>query len=295
MNTETIILNVDTADKPFSLLHLSTAEMKRCSAESAAEDGWLLVMDKELFFELFSQTRVYDLEQPRSSGAPLLPVLVPGFTYTLHRRHEEGPGDPRTAASGFIATTEHAGTHIDALCHVAEDLCLYGGEKVTFRIQTPTGFTRLGAETIAPLLSRGVLLDVVGYRGVDWITTDQPISRQDLETVYLHQNVTLHEGDVALVRTGNGTRWHDPSGYLRSGGVRADASQWLADQHVRAVSADHISWDTDGRVDPDLGTSLMYEHGANHSCDVLNQPLEVLQKWVNLSPRMERKKDLPHD
>ncbi len=113
-------------------------------------------MDNERFFDLFSHTQVYDLEQPRSSEAPLLPLLVPGFTYTLHRRHEEGTGDPRTAASGFIATTDHAGTHIDALCHVAEDLCLHGGEKVTFRIQTPTGFTRLGAETIAPLLSRGV-------------------------------------------------------------------------------------------------------------------------------------------
>ncbi len=213
-------------------------------------------MDKERFFDLFSHTQVYDLEQPRSSEAPLLPLLVPGFTYTLHRRHEEGTGDPRTAASGFIATTDHAGTHIDALCHVAENLCLHGGEKVTFRIQTPTGFTRLGAETIAPLLSRGVLLDVAGYRGVDWIKADQPVSRQDLEAVCLHQHVTLHEGDVALVRTGNGARWHDPSGYLVSGGVRADASQWLADQHVRAVGADHMSWDTDGRVDPDLGVSL---------------------------------------
>ena len=76
-------------------------------------------MDKERFFDLFSHTQVYDLEQPRSSEAPLLPLLVPGFTYTLHRRHEEGTGDPRTAASGFIATTDHAGTHIDALCHVA--------------------------------------------------------------------------------------------------------------------------------------------------------------------------------
>ncbi len=30
----------------------------------------------------------------------------------------------------------------------------------------------------------------------------------------------------------------------------------LSSQHVRAVGADHMSWDTDGRVDPDLGVSL---------------------------------------
>ena len=213
-------------------------------------------MDNTRFFDLFAHTRVYDLEQPRSSEAPQLPVLIPGFTFTLHLRHEAGTGDPRTAASGFIATTDHAGTHIDALCHVAENLCLYGGEDVTFHIQTPTGFTRLGAETIPPLLSRGVLLDVAGYQGIDWIEADQPVSRQDLEAVCLQQGVTLHAGDVALVRTGNGARWHDPSGYLVSGGVRADASQWLAEQQVRAVGVDHISWDTNGRIDPDLGASL---------------------------------------
>jgi hypothetical protein len=48
-------------------------------------------MNNERFFDLFTHLQVYDLEQPRSSEAPL-PVLVPGFTYTLHRRHEEGTG-----------------------------------------------------------------------------------------------------------------------------------------------------------------------------------------------------------
>ncbi|GHO55746.1 cyclase family protein [Ktedonobacter robiniae] len=213
-------------------------------------------MDNEPFFDFFTRTQIYDLEQPRSSEAPLLPLLVPGFTYTLHRRHEEGTGDPRTAASGFLATTDHAGTHIDALSHVAENLCLHGGEKVTYRIQTPTGFTRMGAETIAPIFCRGVLLDVAGYRGVEWISADQPVTRQEVEAVCLHQQVTLHEGDVALIRTENGARWHNPSDYLSSGGVRADASQWFADQQVRAVGADHLSWDTDGRIDPEWGMSL---------------------------------------
>jgi len=213
-------------------------------------------MDNEHFFDLFTHTHVYDLEQPRSSESPLLPLLVPRFTYTLHRRHEEGTKDPCTAASGFIATTDHAGTHIDALSHIAEDLSLYGGEKVTSHVQTPTGFTKMGAETIAPILCRGVLLDIAGYRGVDWINGDQPVTRQEVEAVCLHQQVTLHEGDVALIRTGNGARWYDPSGYLSGGGVRADASQWFADQQIRAVGADHLSWDTDVRMDPVWGMSL---------------------------------------
>ena len=106
------------------------------------------------------------------------------------------------------------------------------------------------------MVNRGVLLDVAGYRGADWIEADQPVIRQDLEAVSRYQDVTMQQGDVVLVRTGNGARWKDPTAYLASGGVRADASQWLADQQVNAVGADHIAWDTVGVVDRDLGVSL---------------------------------------
>lgn len=213
-------------------------------------------MEKLQLFDFASHLRIYDLEQPRYFGAPILPVHAPGFVYTLHRRHEPGLGEARTSASGFIYTAEHSGTHIDALCHQAEDLYLYGRQKVTSQLQTSTGFTELGVETIVPMVNRGVLLDVAGYRGADWIEADQPVIRQDLEAVSRYQDVTIQQGDVVLVRTGNGARWKDPAAYLASGGVRADASQWLADQQVKAVGADHIAWDTVGVVDRDLGVSL---------------------------------------
>ncbi|HEY7417415.1 MAG TPA: cyclase family protein [Ktedonobacteraceae bacterium] len=213
-------------------------------------------MDKEQLFNFFSHARVYDLEQLRYAGAPIHPGHAPGYVYTLYRRHEEGLGEARTSASGFVYTSEHSGTHIDALSHQAEDLYLYGKKKVTARLQTATGFTELGVETITPMLSRGVLLDVARYRGVEWIEADQPITRQDLEDVCQQQKVVLQQGDVVLVRTGSGARWKDPKGYLSSGGVSADASQWLADQQVKAVGADNVAWDMLGVFDPDLHVSL---------------------------------------
>ncbi len=213
-------------------------------------------MDKEQLFDFFSQARVYDLEQPRYAGAPVHPAHAPGYIYTLHRHHEEGLGEARTSASGVVYAAEHSGTHIDALSHQAENLHLHGGRKVTARLQTATGFTELGVETIAPMLSRGVLLDVARYRGVDLIEADQPITRQDLEDTCERQQVALRQGDVVLVRTGNGVRWQYPAAYLASAGVNAEASQWLADLHVKAVGADNMAWDTPGVVDPDLHVSL---------------------------------------
>lgn len=204
----------------------------------------------------FSSFRVYDLEQPRSFEAPIFPSHAPGFVYSLHRRHEQGAGQARTSASGTIFMAEHSGTHIDALCHQAEDMHLYGGQAVTSEIQTPTGFTALGVETIPPLLARGVLFDVARAKSVERIESGNPITAADLQATAQAENVTLRKGDVALVRTGNGALWHDAPAYLRAGGMSADASSWLASVGVRAVGADNVAWDEVGMIDPDLKVSL---------------------------------------
>jgi kynurenine formamidase len=203
-----------------------------------------------------SNQHVYDLEQPRYFGAPIFPSHAPGYFYTLHRHHERGMGEVRTSASGFMYTAEHSGTHIDALCHQAENLHLYGGREVDASIQTPHGFTELGVETIAPLITRGVLLDIARHRGVDHIGAGNPIKLDELEAAAQKQGVSVDEGDVVLVRTGNGALWQDPTTYLQAGGVSGSVSQWLASRGVRAVGADNAAWDEVGVVDPDLKVTL---------------------------------------
>lgn len=203
-----------------------------------------------------SNARIYDLEQPRYFGAPIYPGHAPGYVYTLHRHHEQGMAETRTSASGFMYTTEHSGTHIDALCHQAEDLHLYGGREINPGIQTSQGFTELGAETIAPIMTRGVLLDMARHRGVDRIGVGNPIQRDELEAAAQNSGISISEGDVVLLRTANGALWEDPATYLQAGGVSAGASSWLASKGVRAVGADNVAWDEVGVVDPDLQVSL---------------------------------------
>ncbi len=201
-------------------------------------------------------TRIYDLEQPRYFGAPTFPAHAPGLVYTLHRRHEYGLPEARTSASGSFYSTEHSGTHIDALCHQAENLHLYGGRAVDARVQTSTGFTELGVETIAPFLNRGVLLDVARHRGIERIVEGQPVTQAELEATAQTQGVTVAAEDVVLIRTGNGAVWNDPGEYLRAGGIHTDASSWLAEQRVKAVGADNVAWDENDFVDPEMKVTL---------------------------------------
>ncbi len=205
---------------------------------------------------LLAACRVYDLEQPRYHGIPNAAPHAPGFVYMLHRRHESGTGEDRTSASGMIVSPEHAGTHIDALCHQAENMRMYGGVEIDSKIQTSTGFTELGADTIAPMLGRGVLLDVAANQGVERLPDERLISAHELQQVAKSQGTSIREGDVVLVRIGNGAAWHDPDAYLRGAGMVASASQWLADLKVRAVGADNVAWDLPDLFDAEMGMTL---------------------------------------
>jgi len=196
--------------------------------------------------------RVFDLEQPRYHGAPMHPGHVPpGFTYVLHRRHEVQSATPdgRTASSGTLITSDHAGTHIDALCHQAVGLRLCGGVDAP-AAATSFGYRELGVETIEPIVARGWLIDLGTVEPERWIGLDEV--RRSADT----QGVRPAAGDVVLVRTGAGARWDDPERYLRAAGMKGEVSQWLADTRVVAVGADNMAWDRASGDDPDTGVFL---------------------------------------
>jgi kynurenine formamidase len=196
--------------------------------------------------------KTFDLEQPRWSGAPIHPGHnPPGFSYLLHRRHEAramGP-DGRSGSAGTLITSEHAGTHIDALCHQAVDLKLCGGVDAA-AASTAFGYSELGVETIEPIVARGWLIDLGVVEPGRWIGLDEVCGAAEA------QGVRPEAGDVVLVRTGNGRNWNDEALYLRASGMTGAVSRWLAGLGVKAVGADNMAWDFSGGNDPELGISL---------------------------------------
>lgn len=199
--------------------------------------------------------RVFDLEHPRQFGDPVHPPHRPGTLFTLHRRHEPGFEEARTSASGMIFTAEHAGTHIDALSHQAVDMTLFGGVRVSPEVQTPTGFTRLGIDTVPPIVARGVMLDLAALRG-NPLAERTLVSAAELEEAQQAQQSEIGAGDVVLVRTGNDLAWGTPDRYLNGPGISGEASEWLAGRGVLAVGADNVAWDLPGYVDDRLKVSL---------------------------------------
>ncbi len=207
--------------------------------------------------------KVYDLEQPRSAGMPVHPAHRPGYLYQLHRRHKDGydprRGGPRSSASGILVMMEHTGTHIDALSHQAADLHLYGGIEVTPQVETPKGFTVHGIEMMAPIVTRGVLLDVCVVKGQDPLPPHYRITAADLEAAARRVGVTVRQGDALLVRTGYGKVWGDEARYLEAAGVGREGSEWAAEHRVQCAGCDNMTWDETEERDPATG-GMLFAH-----------------------------------
>jgi kynurenine formamidase len=232
--------------------------------------------------ETLIKARVFDLEQPRFAGMPVHPAHKPGYFYGLHRRHRDSykpqKFGPRSGSSGVLTMMEHSGTHIDALCHQASDLKFFKGIEVE-QVERADGYSQLGAETIRPILARGVLLDVAKWKNVDRLPPNYGITAEDLDGCARDQRVEVRAGDVLIVRTGFGACWTDEARYLSAAGVTKSANIWAAERKVIAVGADNMAWDSMEEKDPETNmmlfghVHLLVTHGI-HIIENLN--LEIL-------------------
>jgi kynurenine formamidase len=201
-----------------------------------------------------------DLAHPLHRGMPVSPNHPP-FQMTLMRRHGDMVRpDGGSAANEIIVTGGHVGTHLDALGHVSHDGLLHGGAEAA-AAQSHMGLSVLGIDTVAPILTRGVLLDVAAVHGVDSLKAGHEITAGELDDAARAAGVSPGEGDAVLIRTGWATHWDSPDVFrgLEAGtpGPGEEAARWLADRKVRVAGAETIAFEV---IRPGAGHSVLPVH-----------------------------------
>ncbi|MEU8367404.1 cyclase family protein [Micromonospora tulbaghiae] len=213
---------------------------------------------------------IYDLGRRLTAGMPQSPNH-PAFGLTLPRRHGDMVrADGGSAANDLLVMGTHVGTHVDALAHVSQDGRLHGGADAA-AAQVGGRFDELGVHTVAPMVRRGVLLDVPAALGVQSCEPGYEITPADLDAAVSRQGTPVGAGDVVLIRSGWGRLFDhaDRNQYIGkdSGvpGVGADGATWLAQRGVHAAGADTIAFEC---LPPGKGHStlpahriLLVEHG----------------------------------
>jgi len=144
-------------------------------------------------------------------------------------------------AEDTVVMPLNIGTHVDALCHAWYDDRLYSGY-LGSTLRSATGASRLGVDKMPPVVTRGVLLDLVRLRG-RLLTDPEVITRSDLMKAANASGLHLEPGDAVLIRTG----WLEAQKKVSSPslnsepGIDLDAAQWLADHDVALVGADNFA------------------------------------------------------
>lgn len=133
--------------------------------------------------------------------------------------------------------SDNVGTQIDGLGHITTgaDNHWYNG----FREEDwggDFGIRKADADTIPPIITRAVLVDVAAWKGVDALPSNFAIGPKELEQTLAAQNMDIEPGDAVLIRTGTLRYWgetgadHSRIAQHDSAGLTLAGAKWLVEQ-----------------------------------------------------------------
>lgn len=199
---------------------------------------------------LVKQGKVYDLGVDYDSESFRWPGHSPGAIMTF--RNPEGvfrQGDFKPATdpklnpnkvgwhSCALFISDNVGTQIDGLGHITatKDNHWYNGFKEE-KWGGNFGIRKCDATTIPPIITRGVLIDVAGSRGVEALPSHYEITPEDLKAALQKQKTKINPGDTVMIRTGMLKYWgkngsnHDKIKQHDSAGINLAAAKWLVEE-----------------------------------------------------------------
>ena len=169
--------------------------------------------------------------------------VATGTDHEMHKQLWAGGPIPREMgyADDTVVLHLQSATHWDSLCHIFHKGRMYNGYPASEF--TAQGSPRNGTENLkAKLVGRGVLLDIPRSKGVAWLEDGYPITIEDLEAAAEFGRVTVGDGDIVLLRTGQMARCRQQGWGTYAGGDAPGLSfytiPWLAERNVAAVASD---------------------------------------------------------
>ena len=187
------------------------------------------------------------------------------------------------------------GTQIDGFGHVGVDGIHFGGvPREDFA--HPDGLTRFGIESIPPIATRGVLIDMARHFGVETLEPRASFGSADIQAASAAQGVRIGRGDVVLLHMGWLAMEGDPELFVGAQpGIDEEGARWLAELGVVAVGSDSPGLETTGGDGSGgfipVHVALLAEHGVHILESINTSQLAADEAWEFLfvlgAPRFE--------
>lgn len=193
-------------------------------------------------FQLVRAGAVYDLglelgeHVPQGNPGEFVPFSL---TWRATPEGRARRGHAHQFAAEAISGTLHVSTHIDGLAHIAANGRIFGGHDAT-EVRDDHGFLVNGMEHVAPILTRGLVLDIAGLHGLEALPDGHDVSVQDIRAALDAVGEDVRSGDAVLVRTGKIREFYtDAAAYQRGQpGVGVDTAIWLYERGMAVLGTD---------------------------------------------------------
>ena len=196
--------------------------------------------------ELIETGKVYSLGITVGPETPAFPPRGLSITVVQPNQQESArPFGSMTYNDDLFTGWLGIGPQLDGLGHLGED-----GEYYNCNLARDfsgiTGLTRLGIEKVPPIVARGIVLDMAGHFGAEYLEAGRHFSVEDVEAVAESQGTPIREGDVVLFHTGwtDAKLQSDPQAWVSGGpGISEEVATYLAASNVVAAGSD--TWGLD--------------------------------------------------
>ncbi len=209
--------------------------------------------------------KIYEIGQVYEKGMPLFgartyALLSPGApSYSL-------PGSNRIVGNDEFLCAEigQVGTQFDGPGHIGMKVTMADGsvEDVYYNgftgaeMYSPYGLRKLGVENIKPILTRGILIDLAGYKGVPNLPARYEVTLADVRGALARQGLSetdLRPGDALLFRYGWASFWSEPAKYNTDPpGIGLEVARWVAARKASMVGSDQSGTEVLPNPDPNL-------------------------------------------
>jgi hypothetical protein len=214
---------------------------------------------------------IYEPNMPQYGNRPYYITVQPAPT-----PQKEGQG---TAHSDYFnGYLGQMGTQFDALGHQGRVQRMGDGSLKTvyyngFTEEDLTGANRglggleaLGVEHVKPIITRGILIDVAGYKGVPVLDSRYEVSLADVRGALAKQGIredSIEPGDAILFNYGWAVNWNNAQKYndsrffvgenQGSPGIGVEVARWLVAKRASMAGADSCCVQVQPALKPEAG------------------------------------------
>ena len=234
--------------------------------DQAGGSNWITPTKVLEAVRLVQTGEIYELGQIYERGMPLYAqrtyAMVTGVpTYGANPTRPNG----QLGNDEFLcAEIAQVGTQFDGPGHVGKRMTMGDGsvQDVYYNgftgdeIYGNYGLRNLGVENLQPFLTRGILVDVAAYKGVEMLSNSYEVTLEDVKGALQKQGLAeadIREGDAILFRYGWSKLWKEPDNYnTNPPGIGLEVARWVVERRASMVGSDQWGLEVTPAPDPTL-------------------------------------------